>query len=384
MEAVTVDRERAEAEQRGARHKQLHRGIVEEAADAIVTFRDDGRIVLANRAARELVGADAEELSDMRVWRFLPPGQAAASAQRATEAMRSGSSVELSVRRLDGTVAPVEGTFVRGHYDDHVVMTVIVRDIAAHKATEDALRQARDVAEGTARAKDELLAGVSHELRSPLNAVIGLSSVLLRELHGPLTDRQRRFVAQIETSGRHLLEVITTILELAKTEAGKLAPVLTDGDVAAIVAEALGVVHDLAVRGDLKVSSDVPNGLPAIRVDVVRARATLINLLSNAVKFTPPGGRIGVRAARVDGGVAVTVWDTGIGIAPADLERIFEPFEQADSSLARAYDGTGLGLSLSRRLAEAMGGTVTVQSELGVGSQFCVIFPTAPEAIAGP
>lgn len=382
MEAVAIDRERAEAERRQVRHKQLHRLIVEEAADAIVTFRDDGRIVLANRAARDLVGATPSQLDEQRVWRFLPSGRAAAYAERARDAVSSGASVELEVKGLDGLLRPVEGTFVRGHYDDHLVTTVIVRDIAAHKATEDALREARDVAEGTARAKDELLAGVSHELRSPLNAVIGLSSVLQRELHGPLTDRQRNFVVQIENSGRHLLEVISTILELARTEAGKLNPVLVDCVPAEVIAAALGVVHDLAVRQDLTVSTEIPPDLPAIRVDVVRFRATLINLLSNAVKFTPSGGRIGVQAEAGVDSLSVTVWDTGVGIAPHDLERIFEPFEQGDSSLARPYDGTGLGLTLSRRLAEAMGGTLTVESELGRGSRFSVVFPLAGVAVA--
>lgn len=383
IEAAAVDRERMEAERRQARHKQLHRLIVEEAADAIVTFRSDGQIVLANRAARELVGATGSDLIAERVWRFLPSRRARSYADLALQAISSGASVELQVRRLDGTIRPVEGTFVRGHYDDLDVITVIVRDIAAHKATEDALRDARDAAESAARAKDELLAGVSHELRSPLNAVIGLSTVLQRELHGPLTERQRKFIAQIESSGRHLLEVITTILELAKTEAGKLNPVLVDCEVTDVVSDALGVVHDLIVRQELTVAVDVPSDLAPIRVDVVRFRATLINLLSNAVKFTPPGGRVGVRAVAVTEGIAVTVWDTGIGIATQDLERIFEPFEQGDSSLARPYDGTGLGLTLSRRLSEAMGGALTVTSELGRGSQFTVVFPVSADTPEG-
>lgn len=378
IEAATVDRERIEAERRQARHKQLHRLIVEEAADAIVTFRDGGRIVLANRAARELVGDDLSELIDQRIWRFLPPGRARAYARDAEEALRAASGMELEVRRLDGDTRPVECTFVRGYYDDEDVTTVIARDITAHKATEEALRDARDAAESTARAKDEILAGVSHELRSPLNAVIGLSSVLQRELHGPLTDRQRTFVAQIESSGRHLLEVITTILDLAKSEAGKLPVDLVECELGAPIADAVGVVKDLAVRQELTVSTDLAADLPPARVDVVHFRAALINLLANAVKFTPAGGEVGIRARRVGHSVQVTVWDTGIGIAPHDLERIFEPFEQSDSSLSRRYDGTGLGLTLSRRLVEAMGGTLTVASRLGEGSQFSMTFPASP------
>lgn len=375
MESATVDRERAEAERRQARHKELHRVIVEEAADAIVTFRADGRIVLANRASRELVGARRTDLIGARVWAFLPPGYARSYVRRAAHAVDTGTSMEMQLRGLDGVVRPVEGTFVRGHYDDDDVTTVIVRDIAAHKEIESALRDARDTAENTARAKDELLAGVSHELRTPLNAVIGLSSVLDREIYGPLTDRQRSFVTQIGASGRHLLEVITTILDFAKEESGRGDPVLSPSDVAPIIEEARGVVDDLADRRGLSIVVDVPEKLPRIRIDAVRFRAALINLLANAVKFTPAGGTIGVRARYGDDEVRVTVWDTGVGIAADDLERIFEPFEQGDSSLSRPFEGTGLGLTLSRRLIETMGGTLTVTSEVGRGSAFEIVLP---------
>ncbi len=375
MESATVDRERAEAERRQARHKELHRVIVEEAADAIVTFRADGRIVLANRASRELVGARRTDLIGARVWAFLPPGHARSYVRRAAHAVDTGTSMEMQLRGLDGVVRPVEGTFVRGHYDDDDVTTVIVRDIAAHKQIESALRDARDIAENAARAKDELLAGVSHELRSPLTAVIGLSSVLDRGIYGPLTDRQRAFVTQIGASGRHLLEVITTILDFAKEESGRGDPVLSPSDVAPIIEEARGVVDDLADRRGLSIVVDVPAELPRIRIDAVRFRAALINLLANAVKFTPAGGTIGVRARYGDDEVRVTVWDTGVGIAADDLERIFEPFEQGDSSLSRPFEGTGLGLTLSRRLIETMGGTLTVTSEVGRGSAFEIVLP---------
>lgn len=374
MEAATVDRERMEAERRQAHHKELHRLIVEEAADAIVTFRTDGRIVLANRAARELVGAGGGDLIGTRAWTYLPPAQVRSYIRRAADALQTGSSMEMEVRGLDGVLRPAEGTFVRGRYDGEPVTTVIVRDIAAHKQTEEALRQARDTAESAARAKDELLAGVSHELRSPLNAVIGLSTVLQREIYGPLTDRQRAFVDQIGDSGRHLLEVITTILDFAKADAGKVEPVLSDCDVAAVIAEARGVIKDLAVRQGLDILIDAPADLPRIPLDAVRFRAALINLLANAVKFTPAGESIGVRVDDTGGAVRIVVWDTGVGIAAKDLERIFEPFEQGDSSLSRQYEGTGLGLTLSRRLIEAMGGSLTATSEVGRGSEFTIAF----------
>jgi PAS domain S-box-containing protein len=377
IETVTVERERAEARRRQAHQEQLHHSIVEQAADAIVTFRDGGEIVLANRAARMLVGATDREVAGERIWQFAPPAHLSSYIRRSQTAMQTESSVELSARCSDGTTRQVEATFVRGRHDDHDVTTIIARDIEARKETEDALRAARDVAESTARAKDELLAGMSHELRTPLNAVIGLSAVLQRELHGPLTDKQREHVVQIEKSGRHLLSVITTILDTAKAEARKLEPSFVDCGVSDIVRDAVGLVGELAIGKGLSVSTDVPNDMPTIHVDALRARQVLLNLLSNAVKFTAAGGRIGIRAHAVGDAVDVTVWDTGIGIAAEDLDRIFEPFEQADSSLARRYEGTGLGLALSRRLVELLGGTLRVTSVLGEGSAFTARFPTS-------
>jgi two-component system, NtrC family, sensor kinase len=169
--------------------------------------------------------------------------------------------------------------------------------------------------------------------------------------------------------------VISTILDQAKAEANKIEPSFAVADVAELVQSALGLAGELALGKGLSVGIEVAPDVPPIYVDVLRARQVLLNLLSNAVKFTPSGGRIGMRAEHAGDVVAVTVWDTGIGIAPADLDRIFQPFEQADSSLSRRYEGTGLGLALSRRLAELLGGTLTVTSTLGEGSQFTVTFP---------
>jgi two-component system NtrC family sensor kinase len=384
MEAVTADRDRAQAERRQAHSKALHRLIVERAADAIVTFTDDGRIVLANAAARSLVNAahvDADVLG-APITRFLPPDSVDESRERARQASADGKTVDMQLLRRDGAIIDVEASFVRGRYDDEDVTTVIARDIESRKATEAALRVARDIAESTARAKDELLAGMSHELRTPLNAVIGLSSILHRELHGPLTDKQRAYVEQIENSGRHLLAVINGILDLAKAEASKLTVDLRPADVGEIIRDAVGLSGDLAVGKGLTVTRDPADGLPDVEADPVRARQVLLNLLSNAVKFTPSGGRVAVRAAVRGPWVDVSVADTGIGIAADDLERIFEPFEQADSSLARHYEGTGLGLALSRSLMELMGGTLAVRSEPGHGAEFTASFRRADAASA--
>lgn len=375
IEAASVEKERAAMQMRQARHEELHQSIVESAADAIVTYRACGTIVLANAAAGQLVGMTAAELLGERVTRFVPAAAVRETAVRVGRAGISGSSIELIMRRADGTEHPIEATIVRVDDDDSIVTTVIARDISARKDLERALRSARDAAESAARAKDELLAGMSHELRTPLNAVIGLSTVLQRELHGPLTEKQRDYVAQIEMSGRHLLQVITTILDMAKAEAQKIQPTFSSVEAAAVVADAVGLIGDLAVGKGISVAREVDADLPPIWADGLRARQVILNLLSNAIKFTPTDGRITVTARRADDMVAIAVADTGVGIAPDHLARIFEPFEQVDSSLSRRHEGTGLGLALSRRLVELHGGTLTVTSTLGEGSQFTATFP---------
>jgi len=224
------------------------------------------------------------------------------------------------------------------------------------------------------------LADLSHELRTPLNAVIGLSTILSRQLHGPLTDKQAQYVAQIETSGRHLLALVGDILDLAKAEADKLSADIIDVDVAALVEESVAMVREQAAAQDLTVEVDLVDA-PFVRADPLRARQMLLNLLSNAVKFTPAGGRIGVRAHADAGQLALEVWDTGIGIADEHLEKVFEPFEQIDSPEARGHAGTGLGLALTRRLAELQGGQVTVRSEVGAGSTFVATLPLSTPVV---
>lgn len=375
IEATVADRLLQEARHRQKANEELYYSIVDRAADAIVSVTDDGRIVFANLSAHVLVGMTSGLLVGERLVTFIPQRTRRATWSRGLEALESGLSIELLVRRADGTENPIDATFVRGSSQGHGVTTMIARDITARVQMEHNLRLSRDIAESAARAKDELLAGMSHELRTPLNAVIGLSSVLKKELHGPLAPKQREYVEQIESSGRHLLSVINDILDMAKAEAEKSAPRLTDEDPRALVSDAVGLIGELAVAKSIELTKNVPSDIPSISVDRLRARQVILNLLSNAVKFTASGGRIGVDAAVEPDTVAITVWDTGIGIAAEDLDRIFQPFEQVDSSLARRHEGTGLGLALSRRLAEAQGGALTVESAIGVGSRFTARFP---------
>jgi len=233
-----------------------------------------------------------------------------------------------------------------------------------------------------AQLKDEFLASMSHELRTPLNAVLGLSEALQEQVYGPLTNQQHQSLRSIEESGRHLLVLITDILDLSKIGAGKFELDIDAVEVEPICQASLQLIKQAAHNQQLRVSLQLDSAVMTIEADIRRLKQMLVNLLSNAVKFTPPGGAIGLDVTGDPARelVSFTVWDTGIGIAPADLARLFQPFVQLDSRLAREYSGTGLGLSLVYRLAELHGGSVAVTSAPERGSRFSISLPwRAPE-----
>ena len=229
--------------------------------------------------------------------------------------------------------------------------------------------------EAANRHKDEFLASMSHELRTPLNAVIGFSEVLLERMFGEVNDKQEEYLNDILVSGRHLLSLINDILDLAKIEAGRMELDLEDFDVAQAIDNAVVLVRERATRKGLLLETALAPALGAVRGDQRKVKQVLLNLLSNAVKFTPEGGRIEVRAERLDGVVEVSVSDTGIGIAPGDQDAVFEEFRQVGTDYAKKHEGTGLGLTLSRKFVELHGGHIAVKSRLGEGSTFTFTLP---------
>ena len=230
------------------------------------------------------------------------------------------------------------------------------------------------------RHKSEFLASMSHELRTPLNAVIGFSEVLIDQLFGELNERQLEYLRDIESSGKHLLQLINDILDLSKVEAGKMELQTASFSVHEALEYGIAMMRERATRHGLSLRLDVAADVELVDADELRFKQVVINLLSNAVKFTPDGGTIAVDA-KVDGrDVVVTVTDTGIGIAPADQERIFESFQQGRSIDAR--EGTGLGLSLCRRIVGLMGGRMWLDSEVGVGSTFGFSVPVGRQKSA--
>jgi len=248
------------------------------------------------------------------------------------------------------------------------------------------LSEAKDSAERANRAKSDFLAKMSHELRTPLNSIIGFSEVLQEQTFGPLNDKQERYVGNVLSSGRNLLDLINDILDLSKVEAGRMELAVDEFALSDALADIRTVVSALADRKSLEIQLDVDPALPRIVADQGKFKQIMYNLLSNAIKFTPDGGRVRVGARRGrslspdgPGMVEISVADTGIGIRPEDQQRIFQEFEQVTSEYGRDQPGTGLGLALTRRLVELHGGRLWVESEPGLGSRFSFTMPVSRE-----
>ena len=229
------------------------------------------------------------------------------------------------------------------------------------------------------RHKSEFLANMSHELRTPLNAIIGFSEVLLQKMFGELNEQQADYLGDIVSSGRHLLTLINDILDLSKIEAGRMELELTRFSLVAALSNAVTLVRERATGHGIKLALEVAPPLDEIVADERKVKQVVVNLLANAVKFTPDGGSVSVHASETVGAVRIAVRDTGIGIAPEDQQRIFEEFQQARHQTAQSREGTGLGLTLSKRFVELHGGTLSVESKSGQGSTFIVTLPVMKE-----
>lgn len=246
------------------------------------------------------------------------------------------------------------------------------------------LERAKDVAESANRAKSQFLANISHELRTPLNAVIGFSSILVNQLFGPLGDQKyMEYAKDINESGAHLLDIINDILDLSKAEAGKLVLNYEEVHVAKAIGKCVSIISERAKAGDITVTSEVPKMLPPLIVDRLRFIQVVLNVLSNAVKFTGGGGKvhIAVSGKEREGEITnfiVSISDTGIGMSKEDIEHAFISFGQVDSGLNRKYEGTGLGLPLTKKLIELHHGSIEVESEIGRGTTVTLNFPALP------
>ena len=381
-----ADLERRSKERRAPTRRSYQavvRQIVDRLADGIVVVSAQGIIRFANPAAEQLFGRSAAELVEQE---FGFP-------------LSSAEATEIEIVRRGGGVVVCELRVVDVAWEDEAAMLVSLRDVTDRKEAEEKSRQlereraARAEAEAANRAKSDFLAVMSHELRTPLNAVLGYAELLDLGVAGSLGPEQRQQVGRIVASGKHLLGLVNEILDLAKVEAGRLAVERVPASAADVVEGAMMLAQPQAESRGLMVSvtSDIPRALQFVG-DRDRVLQILANLLSNAVKFTEPGGSIRIEvtdqetpaeARHLQGAerwVAFRVHDTGIGIQAENIDRIFSPFVQAEQGHTRRSDGTGLGLTISRRLARLMRGDVTVESDVGKGSAFTLWLPAADPA----
>jgi len=248
---------------------------------------------------------------------------------------------------------------------------IAIQNVRLFNEIQDKSRQL----EVASRHKSEFLANMSHELRTPLNAIIGFSEVLLERIFGALNEKQEEYLKDVLSSGRHLLTLINDILDLSKIEPGRMEIERSVFSLRTALENGVTMVRERASRHDIAIALDVSQGLDEVTGDERKVKQVIYNLLSNAVKFTPDGGHVNVTAARENGAATVTVRDTGIGIAPEDQDRIFEEFSQVGRDPERSREGTGLGLTLSKRFVELHGGTIKVQSAPGQGSVFTFTLP---------
>jgi PAS domain S-box-containing protein len=396
------ERNRAEAALR-ERDRQI-REVIDNQFELVCRFTADGRLTFVNEAYCRYFGKSREELVGLRFADLVPPEE-----HDRMVGYLSGVSPESPVQtaqhrvvRADGQVAWMEWTDI-GFFDDNgqaVYFQGSGRDVTAQRLAEERLQETNrqlqlttahanamaDAAERANRAKSEFLANMSHELRTPLNAILALSEALLEEVRGPLNERQKRSLENIESSGRHLLDLINDVLDLAKVEAGRMDIFPEQVSVLELCESSLAFVREQATAKGLRLHLQTDDLRAKVIADPKRMRQMLVNLLSNAVKFTPDGGEVILQTEQLQEPPATrfTVIDNGIGIPESEFEALFLPFKQLDSSLSRHHEGTGLGLVLVQRLAKLHGGSVGIASEPGKGSRFSVTIPNQIETPREP
>ncbi|MBI1212192.1 MAG: PAS domain-containing protein [Alphaproteobacteria bacterium] len=336
----------------------------------------------ASQELTEMIGADTVEMLRQE------PAALFIAADRALAREFFVKAAQGTARSIDLRMIGVRGTrWVRFYFDvkkksaDGAPLRGVglLIDIDERKRQEIELAEARRAADYANRTKTEFLANMSHELRTPMNAILGFAGLIEQQAFGPISERYLEYVGHIRGSGEHLLDLINDVLDLSKLEAGKLELRESEVDVVSIIDDCLTLLRERAHTGRVRLDTvRPPADLPLLRADARAVKQLLLNLLSNAIKFTPEGGKVTVRAWRQeDGDVFLAVADTGIGMAPGDVEKALSPFGQIDSALARKHEGTGLGLPICRSLMELHGGELTVESELGKGTTMTARFPSA-------
>src|SRR5947207_509621 len=374
-------------EHRHAQRYALHSAaIIESSDDAIIGKDLDGIILSWNKGAERLYGYQAQEVVGQPISLLIPPERTDEFSGVMSRLRRGESLEQFDTVRLakDGRRVPVSVSIspIRESSGAIIGASSIARDITDRRRmeelsrkNEDLLQQYRRVQEVN-RLKSEFLANMSHELRTPLNAIIGFTELIYDEEVGPISEEQKEYLGDTLSSSRHLLQLITDVLDLAKIEAGKMTFLPEPVDLEELAGEVRNILRPLTAAKRLHIEMEIDARLGRVTVDPAKLKQVLYNYLSNAIKFTPEEGQVTIRL-RGEGEDAfrLEVEDTGIGIEPENLGRLFVEFQQLDAGLTKQYQGTGLGLALTRRIVEAQGGKVGVHSTPGQGSTFFATLP---------
>jgi len=403
--SLQAEAERAAALARAEQEQRFSASMIDALPGIFYLYDSEGAFLRWNQNFEEVTGYASSEISEMHPLDFFREPSRSDVSDRIAEVFRGGeASIEADLVHRDGTATHYFLTGRRLLFDDRTCLVGVGIDITERLEAERRLVELNETlearvddrtrelhralvrAEAADQVKSAFLATMSHELRTPLNSIIGFTGILLQGLAGPLEPEQSKQLGMVQTSARHLLELINDVLDLSKIEAGQLQVRADPFDLGEIVDRTLAAVRPAADKAGLALERTIPEALPAMVGDGRRLEQVLLNLVSNGIKFTDrgevsvtvevvddPGGRVGRH-------VLLRVRDTGIGIPPEHITELFEPFRQIDSGLDRRHEGTGLGLAISQRLCALMGGMIEVESTFGVGTEFTVTLPIDAEA----
>ncbi len=373
--------------------RQYLERLIESSTDAIISTDKEGNIVLFNEGAESLLGYRGEEIIGQRVTALFD------SEDRAKEVMRrmrkqggTVSAFETALRTKDGSRIPVltSASILYDEEGQEVGTVGFNKDLRQLKQAEKELQEAKEAAEAANQAKSTFLANMSHELRTPMNAIIGYSEMLQEEAEDLGQEHFIPDLQKIHAAGKHLLGLINDVLDLSKIEAGRMDLFLETFDIPTVIQDVVTTINPLVEKNANTLQVHCADDLPAMRADLTKVRQALFNLLGNACKFTEQGTiTLGVAREMRDGEARISfrVTDTGIGMTPEQMGKLFQAFSQADASTSRKYGGTGLGLAISQKFCRMMGGDITVESAPGQGSTFTIQLPAEvddPRVAAAP
>ena len=359
------------------------RSVVQSAGEAIVLADENGKIIFWNKAAEIVFGYREDEISGGTLETLMPAPyreKHRAGLERFRTSGRChlvGRTVEMEALRKDGTVFPMELSLASWRINESIYFTGIIRDITERKRNEE-LRRSKEAAEEASRAKSGFVARMSHELRTPLHAIIGFTKLLLQNKDGNLTASDIDFLERILANAKDQLELINTILDLSKVEAGRVEVNLSPAGVDSLARDVVKQLQGERQNRNIAIELRLPDTVKPILTDATKLKQVLVNLVDNAVKFTEEGRvLLEVMVSPVDfQPVRIDVTDTGPGIPTERLQDIFEPFFQLQQSGEARPSGTGLGLSICRSLCDLLGYRLEVQSTPGKGSTFSIVLPT--------